>query len=111
MIPTSDNNANARTFPNGAGKNRSNKTVIAKFDLISIVTNRICVPSWKRGSRMKGRVDFHLAGYTAACRNRAVSLYRRAIDTVVPVSSYRMAEATKLLENIFRSVNTALVNG
>ena len=39
-----------------------------------------------------------------------MELYQRAVDTVVPVSSCRVAEATKLLENIFRSVNIALVN-
>src|SRR5437899_6542616 len=39
-----------------------------------------------------------------------MSLYAEAIDKVVPVSSCRVAEATKLLENIFRSVNIALVN-
>jgi UDP-N-acetyl-D-glucosamine dehydrogenase len=40
----------------------------------------------------------------------AVALYGRAIATIVPVSSCRAAEATKLLENIFRGVNIALVN-
>jgi UDP-N-acetyl-D-glucosamine dehydrogenase len=87
----------------------------------------------EEGSRMKAGVDFHLAfsperedpanqqskvklipkvvgGYTQACLERATALYRQAIDTVVPVSSCRAAEATKLLENIFRSVNIALVN-
>ena len=39
-----------------------------------------------------------------------IALYTRAIKTIVPVSSCRVAEATKLLENIFRSVNIALVN-
>ena len=39
-----------------------------------------------------------------------MQLYSRAIKTVVPVSSCRVAEAAKLLENIFRSVNIALVN-
>src|SRR5438093_1319863 len=39
-----------------------------------------------------------------------MTLYGRAIDRLVPVSSCRAAEATKLLENIFRSVNIALVN-
>jgi UDP-N-acetyl-D-glucosamine dehydrogenase len=39
-----------------------------------------------------------------------MALYGKAIATVVPVSSCRVAEATKLLENIFRSVNIALVN-
>ena len=83
--------------------------------------------------RMRAGVDFHLAfsperedpgnqqselkyipkvvgGYTPACCDRAVALYSRAIDRIVPVSSCRVAEATKLLENIFRSVNIALVN-
>jgi len=40
----------------------------------------------------------------------AVALYGNAVDRVVPVSSARVAEATKLLENIYRSVNIALVN-
>lgn len=87
----------------------------------------------EEGSGMKAGVDFHLAfsperedpankqspfkvtpkvvgGYTPACLDRAVALYKTVIDTVVPVSSCRVAEATKLLENIFRSVNIALVN-
>jgi UDP-N-acetyl-D-glucosamine dehydrogenase len=87
----------------------------------------------EEGSRMKAGVDFHLAfsperedpaneqskvklipkvvgGYTHACLERAMALYGRAIDTPVAVSSCRVAEATKLLENIFRSVNIALVN-
>jgi len=84
-------------------------------------------------SQMKAGVDFHLAfsperedpaneqsklkkipkvigGYTPTCLDRAMRLYSKAIDTLVPVSSCRVAEATKLLENIFRSVNIALVN-
>jgi UDP-N-acetyl-D-glucosamine dehydrogenase len=51
-----------------------------------------------------------VGGYTPACRERARTLYSKAIQTVVPVSSCRAAEATKLLENIFRGVNIALVN-
>lgn len=51
-----------------------------------------------------------VGGYTETCTEKAVALYRRAIKTVIPVSSCRAAEATKLLENIFRSVNIALVN-
>ena len=85
------------------------------------------------GSGLKAGVDFHLAfsperedpgnaqskvavipkvigGFTPACLERARSVYGRAIKTLVPVSSCRAAEATKLLENIFRSVNIALVN-
>lgn len=51
-----------------------------------------------------------IGGVTPTCTELAVSLYRRYIDTVVPVSSTRAAEMTKLLENIFRSVNIALMN-
>jgi len=87
----------------------------------------------EEGSHMKAGVDFHLAfsperedpgnpkskvsvvpkvigGYTPACLERAKSLYGQVVERLVPVSSCRVAEATKLLENIFRSVNIALVN-
>lgn len=87
----------------------------------------------EEGSGMKAGRDFHLAysperedpgnpkssvgkipkivgGYTTACRDKAVALYSRAVEAVIPVSSCKTAEATKLLENIFRSVNIALVN-
>ncbi len=49
-------------------------------------------------------------GVTKDCTKHAVALYERFIDTVVPVSSTRAAEMTKLLENIFRCVNIALMN-
>jgi UDP-N-acetyl-D-glucosamine dehydrogenase len=87
----------------------------------------------EKGSGMKAGIDFHLAfsperedpgninskvalipkvigGLTPACLERTKALYGRAIKTLVPVSSCRVAEATKLTENIFRSVNIALVN-
>ncbi len=51
-----------------------------------------------------------VGGLTPACQEKAVALYSQAIKTMVPVSSCRAAEATKLTENIFRSVNIALVN-
>ncbi len=51
-----------------------------------------------------------VGGYTPACLEKAVALYSIAIKTLVPVSSCRVAEATKLLENTFRGVNIALVN-
>ena len=51
-----------------------------------------------------------VGGMTEACTQRAVELYSRACETVVPVSTPEVAELTKLLENIFRSVNIALVN-
>jgi len=87
----------------------------------------------EKGSGLKAGVDFHLAfsperedpgnpqskvaeipkvvgGLTPACLERAKELYGKAIKKLVPVSSTRAAEATKLMENIFRSVNIALVN-
>jgi UDP-N-acetyl-D-glucosamine dehydrogenase len=64
-----------------------------------------------------GRTDFTLrntpkvvGGLTPACTQRAVELYGRVCDTIVPVSTPEVAELSKLLENIFRSVNIALVN-
>jgi UDP-N-acetyl-D-glucosamine dehydrogenase len=51
-----------------------------------------------------------VGGLTANCRNLGEILYRQIIETVIPVSSTRVAEMTKLLENIYRSVNIALVN-
>ena len=85
------------------------------------------------GSGLEAGKDFHLAfsperedpgnpdskvatipkvvgGYTPACLQKAVELYSKAVKTVIPVSSCRVAEATKLLENTFRSINIALVN-
>jgi UDP-N-acetyl-D-glucosamine dehydrogenase len=87
----------------------------------------------EEGSGLKAGTDFHLAfsperedpgnpdsvvakipkvvgGLTPECLKRATELYSSALNTVVPVSSCRAAEATKLLENIFRGVNIALVN-
>ncbi len=64
-----------------------------------------------------GREDFTLrntpkvlGGLTEACADRAEALYGRVCDELVRVSSPEAAELTKLLENIFRSVNIALVN-
>ena len=64
-----------------------------------------------------GNPDFHTrnipkicGGVTAACLQAGVSLYSQAIDSVIPVSSTRAAELTKLLENIHRAVNIGLVN-
>jgi UDP-N-acetyl-D-glucosamine dehydrogenase len=51
-----------------------------------------------------------VGGVTPACTERAAELYRSAVETVVPVSSPEAAELSKLLENIFRAVNIALVN-
>ena len=51
-----------------------------------------------------------VGGYTPKCLEKAVALYSKAVKTVVPVSSCRVAEATKILENTFRGINIALVN-
>lgn len=87
----------------------------------------------EKGSGLKAGKDFHLGysperedpgnpiskvseipkvvgGLTPVCLEKTKELYSRAVKHVVPVSSCRAAEATKLLENIFRSVNIALVN-
>lgn len=51
-----------------------------------------------------------VGGIDDRSRDAAVALYRSAVDQVVPVSSAEVAESSKLLENIFRAVNIALVN-
>lgn len=51
-----------------------------------------------------------LGGITERCLERVENLYRKVFFEIVPVSSVEAAEASKLLENIFRSVNIALVN-
>jgi UDP-N-acetyl-D-glucosamine dehydrogenase len=51
-----------------------------------------------------------VGGLTPACTERAAELYRGAVESVVPVSSPEAAELSKLLENIYRAVNIALVN-
>lgn len=90
-------------------------------------------PILEAGSKMKAGEGFYLAysperedpgnadsqvakipkvigGYTQTCLEQAIKVYQIAIEQLVPVSSCRAAEATKLLENIFRCVNIALVN-
>jgi len=96
-------------------------------------TTRECLQPILELSGLKAGEDFHLAfspervdpgrtdwttkntpkvvgGLTPACTERAAEFYRAAVDTVVPLSSPETAEMTKLLENIFRAVNIALVN-
>jgi UDP-N-acetyl-D-glucosamine dehydrogenase len=87
----------------------------------------------EKGSGWKAGTDFHLAfsperedpgnprsqvaaipkvigGLTPECLARAQAVYGKAIQTLVPVANCRTAEATKLLENVFRGVNIALIN-
>ena len=96
-------------------------------------TDEVVKPLLEEGSGLEAGKDFFLAysperedpgnpksnfssvpkvvgGYSKDCLARAESLYSRIVSEVVPVSSCRVAEATKLMENIFRSVNIALVN-
>jgi UDP-N-acetyl-D-glucosamine dehydrogenase len=95
-------------------------------------TREVVLPLLEESGLVVG-VDFHLAfspervdpgredwttqnmpkivgGITEACSERAAEFYRGAVETVYQVSSPEAAELTKLLENIFRSVNIALVN-
>ena len=96
-------------------------------------TREVVLPILESISGLSVGTDFHLAfspervdpgredwttknvpkvvgGVTEACSQRASALYADAVDTVHTVSSPEAAELTKLLENIFRSVNIALVN-
>jgi UDP-N-acetyl-D-glucosamine dehydrogenase len=96
-------------------------------------TREVLLPLLEQGSGLKAGTDFFLAmspervdpgredwttkttpkvlgGIDPESTKRAADVYRRAIDTVVEVSTPEAAELTKLLENIFRSVNIALVN-
>jgi UDP-N-acetyl-D-glucosamine dehydrogenase len=95
-------------------------------------TEEVLLPILEEGSGLRAGRDFFLAfsperenpgsgvathtipkvvgGYTPACLEAALALYASSFHRVVPVSSMRAAEMTKLLENIFRSVNIALVN-
>jgi UDP-N-acetyl-D-glucosamine dehydrogenase len=96
-------------------------------------TREIVQPILEERSGLKAGKDFHLAmspervdpgrtdwttkttpkvlgGITPACAEAAAAVYRGAVDTIHVVSTPEAAELTKLLENIFRSVNIALVN-
>ncbi len=96
-------------------------------------TREVLLPLLEQGSGLKAGSDFHLAmspervdpgrtdwttkttpkilgGLTPGCAEAATEVYRAAVDIVHTVSTPEAAELTKLLENIFRSVNIALVN-
>jgi UDP-N-acetyl-D-glucosamine dehydrogenase len=96
-------------------------------------TREIVQPILEQGSGLKAGADFHLAmspervdpgredwttkttpkvvgGISPACTKAAADVYRAALDTVHEVSTPDAAELTKLLENIYRAVNIALVN-
>jgi UDP-N-acetyl-D-glucosamine dehydrogenase len=111
---------------------RAGQLVVLESTTYPGTTDEVVRPILERGSGLLAGRDFHLAfsperedpgnpcrladipkvvgGLTPACLERARGVYERVVRAVVPVSSCRAAEATKLLENIFRSVNIALVN-
>jgi UDP-N-acetyl-D-glucosamine dehydrogenase len=115
-----------------AGRLRPGHLVVLESTTYPGTTREEVAPVLERSGLRAGR-DFHLAfspervdpgrtdwttrttpkvigGLTPECTRRAMDLYGAACDTLVPVTSPEVAELTKLLENIFRSVNIALVN-
>jgi UDP-N-acetyl-D-glucosamine dehydrogenase len=115
-----------------AGILRPGQLVVLESTTYPGTTREVLRPILESGGLLAGR-DFHLAmsperidpgrtdytirttpkvvgGLTPACLERALELYTACCDHLVPVSSCDAAELTKLLENIFRSVNIALVN-
>jgi UDP-N-acetyl-D-glucosamine dehydrogenase len=112
---------------------RPGQLVVLESTTYPGTTRELIAPTLERGSGLTAGADFNVAfspervdpgrtdhttkttpkvvgGLTPACTKRAAELYGTAVDTVVEVSSPEAAELTKLLENIFRSVNIALVN-
>src|SRR4051812_46915022 len=112
---------------------REGQVVVLESTTWPGTTREVLQPILEEGSGLKAGEQFYLAmspervdpgredwttkttpkvlgGINEESTQRAADVYRRAIDTVVEVSSPDAAELTKLLENIFRSVNIALVN-
>jgi UDP-N-acetyl-D-glucosamine dehydrogenase len=112
---------------------RNGHVVVLESTTYPGTTRELMQPILEEGSGLKAGEGFHLAfspervdpgredwttkttpkvigGITPACTEAAAAVYRSAVDEVVTVSSPEAAELTKLLENIFRSVNIALVN-
>jgi UDP-N-acetyl-D-glucosamine dehydrogenase len=111
---------------------RKNQLIILKSTTFPSTTEEYLLPELEK-SGLKAGTDFFLAfsperidpgnktytirntpivvgGLTQACTEVAVAITKQVISKVIPVSSPRIAEMEKLLENIFRSVNIALVN-
>jgi UDP-N-acetyl-D-glucosamine dehydrogenase len=112
---------------------RSGQLVVLESSTYPGTTEEVVKPILEQLSGLRAGIDFHLAfsperedpgnpnfntatipkvvgGYTKQCTEIACALYSHAITNVVPVKGTREAELTKLLENIFRCVNIALVN-
>jgi UDP-N-acetyl-D-glucosamine dehydrogenase len=115
-----------------ASRLRTGQLVVLESTTYPGTTREVLAPTLERSGLRAGR-DFHLAfspervdpgredfttrttpkvvgGLTQACTDQAAALYLEAVDHVVRVGNPEVAEMTKLLENIFRSVNIALVN-
>ncbi len=115
-----------------AARLRPGMLVILESTTYPGTTDELVLPILEQGG-LKGGVDFFLAfsperidpgnrtfntrnvpkvvgGLTPDCTTLAKALYNSAIDTIVPVSSPRVAEMVKLLENTFRAVNIGMVN-
>jgi UDP-N-acetyl-D-glucosamine dehydrogenase len=116
-----------------AGVLRAGQVVVLESTTWPGTTREVLQPILEQGSGLEAGKGFYLAmspervdpgredwttkttpkvlgGITPECTARAAEVYRRAVDTVVEVSTPEAAELTKLLENIFRSVNIALDN-
>jgi UDP-N-acetyl-D-glucosamine dehydrogenase len=112
---------------------RAGHLVVLESTTYPGTTREVLQPLLEQGSGLRAGADFHLAfspervdpgnrdyttrttpkivgGIDEASTEAAAALYRRAVDEVHTVSTPEAAELTKLLENIFRSVNIALVN-
>ena len=112
---------------------RAGHVVVLESTTYPGTTRELVQPILEEGSGLKAGEDFNLAfspervdpgrsdwstkttpkvvgGVTHACTEAATAVYRGAVDQVIELTSPEAAELTKLLENIFRSVNIALVN-
>lgn len=81
--------------------------IVGKDFFLAFSPERIDPGNPNFGTRNTPKV---VGGITPDCTELAQAFYSAAIDTVIPVSSARVAEMTKLLENTFRAVNIGLVN-
>ena len=112
---------------------REGQLVVLESTTYPGTTDEVVKPILEKGSGLIAGEDFYLAysperedpgnpksnfsdcpkvvgGFSRRCLEKACSLYKRIVKNVVPVSDCKIAEATKLMENIFRSINIALVN-
>ena len=115
-----------------AGHMKRDQLVVLQSTTFPGTTQEVVLPKLESDGRRAGK-DFHLAfaleridpgnrdyvmhnvpkvvgGVTPECSHLATQFFSTFVDQVIPVSSPKVAEMTKLLENTFRSVNIALVN-